>query len=127
MTDRAQAAALVAPRQFELREFDVPEVNLDDGLMQVEAVGICGSDVGSYQRPTPQPRIMGHENVGVVAKLGREAAKRWSVKEGDLVIPEEYLPCWHCKYCYMGRFRFCNQTDRGYMGNSSATAQPLRT
>jgi threonine dehydrogenase-like Zn-dependent dehydrogenase len=57
---------------------------------------------------------MGHENVGVVARVGSEAAQRWGVQEGDLVIPEEYVPCMHCKYCYTGRFRFCNQTDRGY-------------
>lgn len=114
MAEKARAAALVAPKQFELREFDLPEITPDAGLLKVEAVGICGSDVGSYQRQPPKPRVMGHENVGVVAKVGREAAARWKVKEGDLIIPEEYLPCWHCKYCYTGRFRFCNQTDRGY-------------
>lgn len=114
MTEKVRAATLVAPKQFELREYDLPEITPDAGLLKVEAVGICGSDVGSYQRPTPKPRIMGHENVGVIAKVGGEAAARWGVKEGDLVIPEEYIPCWHCKYCYTGRFRFCNQTDRGY-------------
>lgn len=119
MAEKVKAAALVAPKEFELREYDKPEIGPDDGLLKVEAVGICGSDVGSYQRATPRgetpkPRVMGHENVGVVAEIGREAAKSWGVKEGDRIIPEEYVPCWHCKYCYTGRFRFCNQTDRGY-------------
>ena len=114
MVAKTQAATLVAPKQFELREYDVPELTSETGLMKVEAVGICGSDVRSYRQPVPVPRIMGHENVGVMAAVGREAAERWGVKEGDLVIPEEYVPCFHCKYCYTGRFRFCNQTDRGY-------------
>ncbi len=114
MVVKTQAATLVAPKQFEIREYDVPELTSETGLMKVEAVGICGSDVRSYRQPVPVPRIMGHENVGVMAAVGREAAERWGVKEGDLVIPEEYVPCFHCKYCYTGRFRFCNQTDRGY-------------
>lgn len=114
MTDKITAATLIAPKQFELREYDKPAIGPDDGLLKVEAVGICGSDVASYQREAPKPRVMGHENVGVVAEIGRDAAKAWGVQEGDLIIPEEYVPCWHCKYCYTGRFRFCNQTDRGY-------------
>lgn len=114
MGEQTLAATLVAAKQFELREYDIPEITPEDGIMQVQAVGICGSDVGSYRREPPKPRIMGHENVGVMAKVGKEAAERWKVKEGDLVIPEEYVPCMHCVYCYTGRFRFCNQTDRGY-------------
>ncbi|MEA2640468.1 MAG: hypothetical protein QOF51_1862 [Chloroflexota bacterium] len=114
MAETTVAATLVAPKQFEMREYDVPEIKPDDGLLQVQAVGICGSDVNSYQRAPERPRVMGHENVGVVAKIGREAAARWNLQEGDLVIPEEYVPCMHCTYCYTGRFRFCNQTDRGY-------------
>jgi len=114
MAEKSLAATLVGAKTFELREYDVPEISPDDGLLKVEAVGICGSDVGSYRRESTVPRIMGHENVGVVTKIGREAAERWKVQEGDLVIPEEYVPCMACKYCYTGRFRFCNQTDRGY-------------
>ena len=77
MVAKTQAATLVAPKQFELREYDVPELTPETGLMKVEAVGICGSDVRSYRQPVPVPRIMGHENVGVMAAVGREAAERW--------------------------------------------------
>ena len=114
MAQKTVAATLVAPRQLEFREYDLPEISADDGLLKMEAVGICGADVHTYQESVPKPRVMGHENVGVIAGVGAEAAKRWGVKEGDLVIPEEYIPCFHCKYCYTGRFRFCNQTDRGH-------------
>ena len=114
MAGKAVAATLVAPKVFEFREYDLPDIAPDDGLLKVEAVGLCGSDVSSYKREVPKPRIMGHENVGVVARIGKEAEERWGVKEGDLVIPEEYVPCFHCKYCYTGRYRFCSQTDRGH-------------
>ena len=114
MAETAVAATLVAPKEFEFREYELPEISPDDGLLKVEAVGICGADVNTYRREVPKPRIMGHENVGVIAGIGKKASERWGVKEGDLVIPEEYIPCFHCKYCYTGRYRFCNQTDRGY-------------
>ena len=114
MAKKAVAATLVAPKQFEFREYELPEISADDGLMKMTAVGICGADVHTYHQDVLAPRVMGHENVGVIAEIGREAAKRWGVKEGDLVIPEEYVPCMHCKYCYTGRYRFCNQTDRGH-------------
>ena len=86
MAETAQAATLVAPKEFEFREYEIPEITPEDGLLNVVAVGICGSDVASYQRNPPKPRVMGHENVGVIAKVGKEAAARWNVKEGDLVI-----------------------------------------
>lgn len=114
MPEKVVAATLVAPKQFEFREYDLPEISANDGLLKMEAVGICGADVNTYHREVPKPRIMGHENVGVIARIGKEAEERWGVKEGDLVIPEEYIPCGHCKYCYTGRYRFCDQTDRGY-------------
>ena len=41
------AATLVGTRQFEFREYQLPEIAPDDGLLKVAAVGICGSDVGT--------------------------------------------------------------------------------
>src|SRR5207248_6431028 len=77
MADKIRAATLVAPKEFELREYDRPEIASDAALLKVEAVGICGSDVGSYQRDVTTPRIMGHENVGIIAEIGREASQNW--------------------------------------------------
>ena len=113
MADRSLGAVLVAPEQFELREFDLPEVGPDSGLLRVEACGICGSDIeGSLKLPAG-PKILGHENVGVIARIGKAAAARWRLTEGDRVALEEYLPCGVCKWCRSDDFRFCDQTDRG--------------
>jgi alcohol dehydrogenase len=35
-------------RRLSFREFEVPEIGEEDGLLKVEMCGVCGSDVGIY-------------------------------------------------------------------------------
>src|SRR2546427_4860315 len=39
------------------------------------------------------PVIMGHENIGTIAKAGREFTRRKGFKEGDLAFVEHYVMC----------------------------------
>ncbi|HSD28971.1 MAG TPA: galactitol-1-phosphate 5-dehydrogenase [Vicinamibacteria bacterium] len=79
--------ALVLREYMKLVYEDVPppEIAPDEVLVEVEACGICGSDVhgldGSTGRRQP-PLIMGHEASGVIAETGREV-RGW--KGGDRV------------------------------------------
>jgi threonine dehydrogenase-like Zn-dependent dehydrogenase len=112
MPEQSLAAVLTAPEQFELRRFDLPDVGDDAALLRVEACGICGSDISGSLRLPDGPKILGHENVGVIARIGKAAAARWRLTEGDRVALEEYLPCGACKWCRSDDYRFCDQTDR---------------
>jgi threonine dehydrogenase-like Zn-dependent dehydrogenase len=113
---RSRAAVQVAPKQTELRELPLPEIPPDGGLLRVVAAGICGSDIPYYAEKTAGPRILGHENVGIIEKLGDVARERWGVNPGDLVALEEYLPCGHCEDCRAGEYRSCLQTDNKRAG-----------
>lgn len=111
--ETGMAAVLVEPRKFELREFNLPEVPEGAALLKLEACGICGSDIHGSERLGSGPKILGHENVGVVARLGKGAGEKWKIREGDRIALEEYVPCGHCKWCHSDDFRFCEQTGRG--------------
>jgi threonine dehydrogenase-like Zn-dependent dehydrogenase len=113
---RVRAAVQVAPNQTELRDFALPEIPPDAGLLRVLAAGICGSDVPAYADMSRGERILGHENVGVIERLGDVARERWGVSEGDLVALEEYLPCGHCEDCRAGEYRSCLLTDNTRTG-----------
>jgi threonine dehydrogenase-like Zn-dependent dehydrogenase len=117
VTDMVRAAVQVAPRQIELREFPRPRTGPDDGLLRVEANGICGSDVETYRGHLGGPRpafIPGHEPLGVVEEVGERAAERWGVQPGDRVAVEVIVPCRACRDCLTGRYQFCPNRKYGH-------------
>jgi threonine dehydrogenase-like Zn-dependent dehydrogenase len=112
MGERVLAAVRTGPGKTELREFPMPEIPEDGGLLKVEVAGICGTDVKMYAKPPfDDPVIMGHENVGIIAKAGPEFVERQGVKEGDRVFLEHYVPCFRCEWCRAGEYRHCEATD----------------
>jgi threonine dehydrogenase-like Zn-dependent dehydrogenase len=113
MPETTLAAVLTAPRTFEMRELPIPEIADDDAILKLEACGICGSDIHGSERTPNGPKVLGHENVGIIARIGRRAAEKWHVQEGDRVCLEEYVPCGACKWCYSNDVRFCELTERG--------------
>jgi threonine dehydrogenase-like Zn-dependent dehydrogenase len=113
MGETTLAAVLVGVNRFEVQDLQIPEIPEDGGLLKIEACGICGSDARIRERIDGGPKIMGHENVGSIARLGRVAAQRWQLKEGDRVALEEYVTCGACRWCRTGYFRYCALTGAG--------------
>lgn len=115
MSEKTLAAVKIGPSTTELREFPLPDLPPDAALLKMEVAGVCGTDVSQYKLPLRgAPLIMGHENVGYLAKVGRDFAARKGVKEGDLVFLEHYLPCGHCEWDHKGEYRHCAATEWFY-------------
>src|SRR5437879_3254488 len=95
-----------------MREFPMPDIPEDSALLRMEVAGICGTDVKLYKTPpSSTPVIMGHENIGTIARAGREFTRRKGFKEGDLVFVEHYVMCGKCEWCHLGEYRHCENTD----------------
>ena len=87
MDKKSLAAVIVDKRRMEMREFAVPDPGADDAVLKVEACGICGSDYHYYKELDhwpylKPPHIMGHEVVGRIGAIGRDASRQWKLKEG---------------------------------------------
>jgi threonine dehydrogenase-like Zn-dependent dehydrogenase len=90
----------------------MPDIPDDGALLKVDVAGICGTDVKMYAKPPfAAPVIMGHENIGVIAKAGRTFAERQGAAEGDRVFVEHYVGCMQCDWCRAGEYRHCELTD----------------
>jgi threonine dehydrogenase-like Zn-dependent dehydrogenase len=112
MAQTVLAAVRTAPRTTELREFAMPEIPDDGALLKMEVAGICGTDVKMYAKPViTEPVIMGHENVGTIAKAGRKFVQLHGLDEGDRVFVEHYVACYRCDWCRRGEYRHCEATD----------------
>ncbi|EDL61063.1 zinc-binding dehydrogenase [Gimesia maris] len=73
----------------ELQEIPVPEIGPDEVLLEVAAVGVCGSDLhqwtADHSWPVNYPVVLGHEFAGKIFKTGG-LIQNWS--EGDRVVSE---------------------------------------
>jgi threonine dehydrogenase-like Zn-dependent dehydrogenase len=106
----SRAIVQTGVRALEMREFPLPEIGADDGLLKIDACGICGSDWAQYRGEYSwlrYPVVPGHEPVGTVARIGENARRRWGVDEGDRIVVEPLLPCGFCKYCVRGEYNTC--------------------
>ena len=104
------SAVLHAALSLQIEERPVPAVASDQVLVQVRAVGICGSDVHYYEHGrigpyvVEQPMVIGHEAAGVVVAVGDEVSDR---AVGDRVALEPGVPCRRCTQCMAGRYNLC--------------------
>lgn len=116
-----RAVVLTKPKTLEPREFARPAVGPDEGLLRIEACGICGSDYEQYEGAQPQhedytpyPVIPGHEPLGIIEEIGARAAVRWGVREGDRVAVRSGYGCGHCEACARWEPRACPKRGGTY-------------
>jgi L-iditol 2-dehydrogenase len=105
-----RAAVLYAPGDLRVEDRAIPEPGRREVLVEIAAVGVCGSDVHYYEHGrigsfvVREPMVLGHESSGRVVALG-PGASRHAV--GDRVALEPGVPCGHCRECRAGRYNLC--------------------
>lgn len=83
-----------------------PEIEQDEVLINVKKVGICGTDVGSYEKGGPYfpDKIIGHEFSGEIVEIGDTVKK---LKIGSRVTVNPQMPCGECYYCIHHQENMC--------------------
>ena len=70
---------IVEPNKLQIVDLEKPKIDKENNvLVRMVASGICGSDVGIYHgtnAAATYPRIIGHENVGIVEEVGEGATR----------------------------------------------------
>jgi len=94
-------------------ELNKPKVSVEEILIKLKALGLCGSDLKTYQGQNQMviyPRIPGHEIAGEIVQTGEEVPSEFQV--GRLVTVSPYTSCGKCVACQQGRVNCCpyNQT-----------------
>ncbi|MEL6290022.1 MAG: alcohol dehydrogenase catalytic domain-containing protein [Pseudomonadota bacterium] len=95
-----RALVYTAPRTLEVQEVAPPQES-DEIIVDVEACGICGSDMHAWMGHDdrrPAPLVLGHEVSGI-ARSGRFAGQRVTINP--------LVTCMRCPACLSGRTNLC--------------------
>ncbi len=123
--------ALVKKKREEglwLDEVPVPEIGINDVMIEILRTGICGTDVHIYnwdawaQRTIPVPMVVGHEFVGRIVDVGSNV-KDFHV--GEIVSGEGHVVCGRCRNCLAGRRHLCKDTKGVGVNRPGAFAEYL--
>ena len=106
-----RAAFLHNAGDIRLEEVPLPALDgADEALVQIKAVGICGSDLHYFEHGrigpyvVEQPLILGHEAAGEIVEVGEQVT---GIEPGDRVAIEPGRTCRRCEFCKSGRYNLC--------------------
>ncbi len=95
-----KVARLHSAGDIRLQDESTPAPDLDEALVRVTSVGICGSDLHWFREAgigdtrLAKPLVLGHELAGVI-------------DSGQRVAVDPAIPCEECEYCRAGNPNLC--------------------
>ena len=95
-------------KPLEVETVDDPTPDPGCLVMKVGYCGVCGTDLHATREGLTTAccgQILGHEYVGEIVEVGKEAVGDWQV--GDRVCSIPFIACGHCAACASGRFFEC--------------------
>jgi len=118
-----KAVVCHGPHDYRYEEIKTPQIDEDEVLIKVKACGICAGDIKSYRGAAmfwgggvlppwnDAPVVPGHEFIGEVVAIGKNAERKYGLAIGDMAIAEQIVPCWECRYCLSGRYWMCERQN----------------
>lgn len=110
MEGKMKTAVMLGIGKMGFEERDIPRPKDNEVLVQLEYVGICGSDLHYYETGAigdyvvKPPFVLGHEPGGTVVEVGKNVKH---LKAGDRVALEPGRTCGHCEFCKEGKYNLC--------------------
>jgi L-iditol 2-dehydrogenase len=102
-----KTASVKEPSVISVDETENPQLTSGDILVQMQACGICGSDLekvfGQYGQPSMR---LGHEPSGIILDVGSDVTE---FKKGDRVFTHHHVPCYDCHFCNHGNETMCQK------------------
>ena len=100
-----KTAYVKEPSVISVVETEKPIIGNGDVLVQMNACGICGSDLekvfGQYGQPSMR---LGHEPSGIILDVGSAVTE---FKKGDRIFTHHHVPCYDCHLCNHGNETMC--------------------
>ena len=99
---------------LDMRDIPRPVPGIDEVLIQVKAMSICGTDLHIHRWDAwaadhvRVPVTVGHELCGIVVERGESVTEP---ELGALVSVESHVVCNRCSWCRTGRSHLCQNTE----------------
>lgn len=118
-----KALVYTQPNEVQFLEQPAPTLKMGEVVLQIEAVGICGSDMHAYHGHDPRRKpglILGHEFCGTVLESD---VPGFAV--GQRFTGNPLITCGTCDYCVQGRDNLCSHRSMVGMTRPGAFAQRM--
>src|SRR5215217_1184306 len=109
-----RASVLTDIKTLSIEQVPTPPMASDEVLVEVAAVGVCGSDTHYYRHGrigdfvVTSPLILGHELSGRIVAVGEEVPE---TRIGERVAIEPQKNCRRCRECRAGRYNLCTNME----------------
>lgn len=109
-----KTAVMTEIGKIEFEDRTAPTPGPNDVLIQIEKVGICGSDLHYFESGrigdfvVLPPFVLGHEAAGTVIEVGESVT---SLAAGDRVALEPNITCGVCEFCRSGKYNLCPDVE----------------
>jgi len=107
-----KALVYTQPNEMQILDRPYPSADVEEVVLKIESVGICGSDMHAFHGHDPRRKpglVLGHEFAGIIADTNSALFAK-----GQRVTGNPLITCGHCEYCLQGRNNLCaNRTMVG--------------